>query len=187
MDYLGTGIAVNAPATWSKVPPEILAIMKKRMSGEVANPEHQAALDECRKIMPSLRDGTDYGTDKNISRSNQVGELRMKIKEMAMEDERLKPELKIWSECMSTKNFSIEFPSMSKIAGGGNELNENHLAIYGEFNELLAVADVECKQQTGFIDAWHKVLDEVEEREVKNNLTISSIMYSAPECYPDVS
>ncbi|MDR1447583.1 MAG: hypothetical protein LBI63_01270, partial [Candidatus Ancillula sp.] len=173
MDYLGTGIIANPIPTWPKASSEILAIMKKRMSGEVANPDHQKALEECEKSMPSLRGGTDDGTDKNISRSNQVGELRMKIKEMAMRDERLVPELKIWSNCMKEKGFNFEYPPMSKIAGGGHELDDNHLDSYGEFNELLATADAECKQkQPEFLNTWHKILDDVEERELKNNLAL---------------
>ncbi|MDR1448180.1 MAG: hypothetical protein LBI63_04390, partial [Candidatus Ancillula sp.] len=174
-DYLGTGIAANAPASWPKASPEIQAIVRKRSDGSVPNPDHQKALEECEKSMPSLHGGTDFGTDKNISVSNQVGELRMKIKEMAMRDERLEPELKIWSNCMKEKGFNFEYPPTSKIAGGGNEINgDNHLDIYGgDANELLATADAQCKQkQPEFLNTWHKILDDVEERELKNNLAL---------------
>ncbi|MDR1448322.1 MAG: hypothetical protein LBI63_05150 [Candidatus Ancillula sp.] len=115
---------------------------------------------------------TDFynGLNVDASRSDQIGELRIKIKEMAADDPLFAPKLKEWSECMSPKGFSLDFLPGARYTKGKQIEAAN--PAYGPDNSLLAVADAECKQQTGFIDAWHKVLDEVEERELKNNLPI---------------
>ncbi|MDR1448327.1 MAG: hypothetical protein LBI63_05175 [Candidatus Ancillula sp.] len=124
---------------------------------------------------------TDFykGLNTDVSRSDQIGQLRAKIREMATDDSQFTPKINEWSECIKPKGFVFNFPPAAKKANG--ELLKTTNPSYGRDNTLLATADAECKQQTGFIDAWHKVLDEVEERELKNNLPI----FEAEKAYTD--
>ncbi|MDR1447342.1 MAG: hypothetical protein LBI63_00015 [Candidatus Ancillula sp.] len=146
-------------------------------SPDESKPEYQAALNSDSGCENTAISNFTDGLDLNVSRIGQIGQIRLKVKESVLNEDKVTAKLKEWSECMNTKNFSIEFPPLSEKSLNLPPANP----AYGEDNTLLAVADVECKQQTGFIDAWHKVLDEVEEREVKNNLPI----FEAEKAYTD--
>ncbi|MDR1447646.1 MAG: hypothetical protein LBI63_01595, partial [Candidatus Ancillula sp.] len=119
------------------------------------------------------------GLNVDASRNNQIGQLRTKIREMATDDSQFTPKINEWSECMKQKGFNLDFLPDSKKGRDGGFKSGN--PAYGKNNTLLATADAECKQQTGFIEEWHKVLDTVEERELKNNLPI----FEAEKAYTD--
>ncbi|MDR1447550.1 MAG: hypothetical protein LBI63_01095, partial [Candidatus Ancillula sp.] len=119
------------------------------------------------------------GLNVDASRSGEVGQLSIKIKEIAMNDVSFAPKLGQWSACVKTKGFDFEVPPGSKISK--TDVLDKGNPVYGVNNELIAAADAECKQQVGFIEEWHKVLDTVEERELKNNLPI----FEAEKAYTD--
>jgi hypothetical protein len=129
---------------------------------------------------------TDFynGLSVDATRTNQTSKLRMKIKETAMDDSEFTPKLKEWSSCIKTKEFDFDFPPTS-LKSQAHDMSAKAQAPNPAFGAksklLLATADAQCKQQTAFIDYWHKVLDKVEERELRNNLPI----FEAEKAYTD--
>jgi hypothetical protein len=100
-------------------------------------------------------------------RSESIVQLQAKIKENAMNDPRMVPKLKEWSQCSKNKGFNFDYPPTSKLS------NPDLLkAEYGDFNKILATADAECKQQTDFMNYWHGILDDVEKQGVQENLPL---------------
>jgi hypothetical protein len=173
MSYENTpGIGGENP-NWPKAPKEEQDRYNTQssVSSNGNTPEYNKALTDDNGCINLGETNFYKGLNVDASRSNQVGELRQKIVESAMYDEKLAPKLKEWSECMKPKGFNFDFPPASKMAKGSDPLTPHNPA-YGEDNELVAAADAECKQKVGLIDAWHKVLDEVEEQAVKDNLPV---------------
>jgi hypothetical protein len=103
-------------------------------------------------------------------RSESIGQLGLKMTENAMNDPRMTQKVKEWSQCVKNKGFNFDYPPYSKLSSKNSLTNDE--SIRGDLNKILATADVECKQQTDFMNYWHSVLDDVEKQEVQNNLPL---------------